>query len=1135
MVALPLRDWRPRAPATIAGLAWRRMRANVRWSAALALGMLAAATLLAVAPIYHRAMVDLGLRDAIAENLIAPTDAQGLYPYEDAAIREPRVGLIRVEFAGIPVNGADAKAFGERVQGEVEKNVGWLATSYGSYTRVGGIIGYRPGERTRPISDTYVQALPGWQQRVRVLDGRLPADTAPGGVYQVAISERGSQLSGLKPGDRFELVPPCAGGLDSCDPVPTVVTAEVTAIVEPIVPLDSFWAAGFPQYLEPFFTDSNPGIVLPVLMDDTPYQEFLAGLPDGATGYRAWYAFADPGGLSRGTVNRALAGVDEVELALQREQALAFSPMAFTVGQFEKDADHQRAPITILLLEIAAIALFYLVLVGSAAMERQSREIAVLRSRGTSAMQVLGGHFIEAALIAAAVIVAAPLLAMGAIALLGTTPVFDEVTGGEPLDVTLLPSAFLLAAGGAALGMLAVLVPAAIAARRGLVAQRQSEARPTRSFFQRYYLDVIVTFIALLLLWELNERGSVYEPSSTGGVSSDPLLLASPALLVFAGAMIFLRFYPIVLRGLAWLALRGPGVSTGMALSHLVRRPGQYAQLALLLLIAVSIGTFAASYSKTTDRSLADRAAFEAGVDWRAFSEKEGNMGSNGPATDAMLRDLPHQSAATAVLRTEANASLSGDRGRGIQLLSIDPAAAQDLVWFREDFAEKPLDQVLAPLRAGDELPGILLPGNPTRFSGWIWTPEPRELTTVWVRLEDANGVPALVDLGALDYLGWRELSGEVTSATPLVAPIRLTGLILTSPPTRGFTSGNASLIFDDFAVISSDGRATVVEDFESATPRWQALATTNVNPDQFSATNEQKHGGARAGKISLGSGTTTATRGIYPSTARVPIPIAASEQLLGELGLAEGGLATLLVGDVPVPVVVRSAYKLFPTLRSAEGASAVIGREDLNAWLRTWAVTQRVEMNEAWFDLPAGTSIEARKELETTLSKSPFLLEEVTDHDALLADIDDNPLLAAGGTGILTLGFISTLVLLAAAAAVVLFTGAERRKGEFAVMRALGYSRGQVARMLALEYGLLVALGIGLGAVLGRLLGGRMLTFLNVTEEGERVEPEFILETDWALLAASAGVIVASFAVVLALTLLISRRTSTAQSLRVE
>ena len=1111
------------------------MAANKRWVFALALGMLIAGVLLAVAPIYHRAMVDLGLRDAVARDLVPPTGPDGLLPYDEPSIQQPQVGVSRVEFAGAPVIGQEGTDFGARVTAAIEARLGWLATSHTTYIRFNQVLGSRPGEPERPFAEVYVQSLEGWEQRVRVIDGQLPGVAPAGDDLEIVINETATQLAGLKPGDRFQLNIPCAGGFEDCDPVPEPVTVVVAAVVDPVIRDDPFWASGPATYFEPNFTDTPPGLILPILLSTEQFALFVDRLPDDFKAYRAWYSFGDPEKLTRGTVSRALDDVDALETQFAKDDGTAFSPMEHTVREFERAADHQRTPLTILLIEIAAIALFYLILVSSAVLDRQARQIALLRSRGTSAGQVLLSFLFEARLIAAAVAVTAPFIAGAIISVLGVTPIFEEVTGGDPLDVTILPSAFLFSTAGALLGVAALMAPAALAARRGLVSQRQAETRPGKPFFQRYFLDVAFTAIALLLLWEMNERGSVYEPSSTGGVTSDPLLLASPALIVFAGAMIFLRFYPIVLRGLGWLAFRGPGVSPSIGISTLVRRPGQYGQLALLLLMAVSVGTFAASYSSTTDRSLEDRADFEAGVEFRALVS-EGTMGSNGPRTDAALADLPYQQDATAVLRTPASVSLSGS-GRNVQLLGIDPEVAGEMVWFRDDFADTSLDGVLFPLRGGGGFPGIEAPGEPVAFHAWVYAPEIRDSTTVYVRLEDAAGTPFLVDIGSIDFTGWKELTGAIAPVgVTLEMPLRLTAVIFTAPPARGITGDDNSIVFDDLAVSDAAGNTTVIEDFESSTPTWRTIVSSSVNPDSFEVTTDQKQSGARGGKVSLAQGTSTARRGIYPISDRVPLPIAASDQMLRELGLGEGSQTVLLVGNVPVPVVVGSTYELFPTLFSEDGASALINRDDLNAWLRTWATTERVEMNEAWLTLQPGTTGQQREELAGLLARSPFRLDDETvDRAALYAEIDQDPLLAAGGTGILAIGFVSTLVLLTAAAAVVLFTDAERRRPEMAVMRALGFSRGQTARMLALEYGLLIFFGLALGAVLGRQLGDRMLSFLNVTEDGEQVEPEFILQTDWALLGLSALAIVAVFSITLAIVLAIARRFSAGQVLRTD
>jgi hypothetical protein len=219
-----------------------------------------------------------------------------------------------------------------------------------------------------------VQSLPGWEKRVRVVEGALPGPT-PRAPTEVVISERSSQLAGLSPASASSSTCPAARP-DECDPIPEPVTVVVVGVVEPLVPLDSFWAAGSASYLEPYFTETPPGLVLPILLPAEQFNLLLDRLPEDFTGYRGWYSFTDPQRLTRGTVSRALSDVAELDRLVAGDQGVAFSPMGHTCPRVRARSRPPARPLAILLLEIAAIALFYLVLVSSAVLDRQSREIS---------------------------------------------------------------------------------------------------------------------------------------------------------------------------------------------------------------------------------------------------------------------------------------------------------------------------------------------------------------------------------------------------------------------------------------------------------------------------------------------------------------------------------------------------------------------------------------------------------------------------------------------------------------------------------------------------------------------------------------------------------------------------------------
>src|SRR5690606_32963508 len=171
--------------------------------------------------------------------------------------------------------------------------------------------------------------------------------------------------------------------------------------------------------------------------------------------------------------------------------------------------------------------------------------------------------------------------------------------------------------GGATIAAVATVVPAFFAARRGMVVFLRSSARPGKTILQRYYLDVGLAVLAGLALWQLNQRGSVFDPRSVGGWSADPLLLLSPLLLIAAVGALMFRFLPLLLGLLSRLLSRTSGPGTTLGLWQVTRSPGRYSQLALLVVMAAAVGTFAATYGRTTDVSQEERMLYAVGSDVR--------------------------------------------------------------------------------------------------------------------------------------------------------------------------------------------------------------------------------------------------------------------------------------------------------------------------------------------------------------------------------------------------------------------------------------------------------------------------------------------------------------------------------------
>jgi putative ABC transport system permease protein len=458
-------------------------------------------------------------------------------------------------------------------------------------------------------------------------------------------------------------------------------------------PDDRFWTSGEVWFFRPQATEERGPVATVILPEQTFFQALPAALPRIPFDFRL-SSFADITRLDSANLDEAQASIERLRTRIRDAGAIPDLAMASPLSSFQNRASFNQVTLLLLLLQVVGIAIYYVVLVSSLLAERRSEEIAMLRSRGATVGQLVAMSAAEAFALGLVAAFIAPVVASAAVSALGLTGTFESISGGGFLPFTIVPAAFVFALGGAAIAAIATVVPAFFAARRGMVVYLRSAARPGKAILQRYYLDVGLAGLAALALWQLNQKGSVFDPRSVGGWSADPLLLLSPLLLIAAVGALMFRFLPTILGLVSRLMARtsGPGVTLG--LWQLTRSPARYTQLALLVVMAAAVGTFAATYGRTTDVSQEERALYAVGSDVRLTGL--GNLGREfSDEVVSQLESVEGIDAAATAFRGGYTLGPLPNFGPSLNVLGVDPIAAPDLLWFRDDFAAEDLRTLL--------------------------------------------------------------------------------------------------------------------------------------------------------------------------------------------------------------------------------------------------------------------------------------------------------------------------------------------------------------------------------------------------------------------------------------------------------
>ena len=302
--------------------------------------------------------------------------------------------------------------------------------------------------------------------------------------------------------------------------------------------------------------------------------------------------------------------------------------------------------------------------------------------------------------------------------------------------------AYLWAAGGALLAYVTLLWPAYQATRHTVIQQRAATARPPKqSFFTRYYLDLALVGLGAILYYQLDRSGKLTTESVFGEQTIDPVRLLTPAFFILTIGIVFLRLFPLVLRLLSFGVSKGQGSAVMIGMWQLVRNPVHYSRLVLLLMLATAVGTFAASFGSTLNRSYDDRAAYASGSGLRISSIRTAPV--SGPATLAPgLQEQTQAEAASPVMRLSGSPAAVGNQISRINfdVLGVDPDTIGDIGFFREDFAGGSMDDRFALIKRESGAETLAIPADARYLGLWFNPIELRGRVAIDIKLVDATG-----------------------------------------------------------------------------------------------------------------------------------------------------------------------------------------------------------------------------------------------------------------------------------------------------------------------------------------------------------------------------------------------------------
>ena len=763
--------------------------------------------------------------------------------------------------------------------------------------------------------------------------------------------------------------------------------------------------------------------------------------------------------------------------------------------RFEREAQFSGAQSLLAGLQIAAVAMFGVALVGRVMAQRTRVDRERLAARGARPWQQAGAQALLGGLAAIpAAALGAPLAAF-ALSHAGRLEAVSRVSGGEPFETRLTWEAWALASAGALLAWLAFAAPAWFDARQR-ANQRVAGGRPQRqSLVQRAWLDVALLALAtvLFLQFKTEASGGALAAFESGGLN--PVLMLSPGLLLLGAALTFMRIAPRVWGFAAAVLSRAP-ISSWLYLGvlNVARNPTGPMLLTALIAFVAAVGLISATYASTIRTVERDRIAYAVGADVRGVSIS-GNLGVSTVAR--AIEPLRSREGIEAGAAYRGIGAIGGDKsGSRVIMLGLETAHLAETAALDERLLGMPVSELFTAIEREPGRPGQALPVDAEALTIDARSDPGNSNLELAARVLDGNGRAHMRQFRASTASTvdgeWQAMRAPLMG---LAQPLRIVAIVL-RPQARVVRAPTGTLFL---SALSADvgGESVSVDAFDQAGP-WIA-ASSGAGEDRIMSA-----GGALQYRWSQLDANDE--RIIARASPNLPVQAAMDRVSMDAGGLAIGDEVVIALSNASIPVRIVAAVDYFPTLNPAQGGFLVADLLALRGASLAAASQAVLPITEVW----ATVQSEAARLTTVQLMDDVYLSSTTLDSQAAIASAEQDPFRSGGAAALFVVGFVGLLVVGSAALIVTLAAAGDERAREFALMRTVGAGRAGMTGQAAVEVGLVLALGVALGFGLGRAVVGALLAFLDVTADGVAAAPPTTLSVDWLLAGVGVGVIAA-------------------------
>ena len=574
----------------------------------------------------------------------------------------------------------------------------------------------------------------------------------------------------------------------------------------------------------------------------------------------------------------------------------------------------------------------------------------------------------------------------------------------------------------------------------------------SKPFFQKYFFDILLAILFFAIIWETRIRiFQAIDQKEIASFAFEFRMITLPLMMMFIFAILFLRIFPIIFKLLDKLVhfIHLPfGVSFGI--SQISRKPYWYSWLMLIFIFSIS-GTLAiSSIHRTMEINGIQKVAYETLSDVRLIESSPFGIKKQDREKINKIKNINKFSS---ILRLEGSIGTTGS-GNKFEVLAIEPKKLPEIAWFREDFVNGKVDQILGELSENKEFDELIVKDKFEKILISAKSNKEIDNTFLWVVFRGNDGRISTVTLGQIKH---DEMSDHVGDLSKISLPAKILAVQVYQPGSED-TSKPFQLLLEKIDLIDSQEKKSNLISFSNDNS-WATIPTSEGMDTEMELN-------SLGLKLNLGVGSTKGIRGIYRTQFKNGISVIVDHDFLknNENPLKEKFVVN--IKGVYLPVIINDEIKYFPSSGEIHDELMIFDLKQITNFLEFMNL-QVIRPNELVL------KINDNEYDQTMLSiQSNFPLAKIKDKKTLKEKSLVTPLAIIGWKGISLISFWFVLLL-----ALIGYYGFSRINKEVVktdnvILGTLGVSKKKFLLIVFIEQASLLILSMSLGIIIGVIFG---------------------------------------------------------------